>query len=329
MGNMDSMPWVGVVTPFYNTQDYLRECIESVLRQTYKNWKYILVDNHSTDGSGEIAREYASRFPDKIRIVQPESFLDQIPNYSFGLAQAATNTKYCKMVQADDWIYPECLERLVAIAESDPEIVITSSYRLKGKQVIGEGIPYTKNVVLGAEICRTQLKTGVFAFGTPTTMLYRSDIINKTNPFYDENSFFDDTDSCYRELRDAKFGFVHQVLSFSRVDDDSIRGRVQDLNPDILDRLLQLSKFGPVYLEAEESRALLREWNSRYYGFFARRLLTGKIREFWKYHVTGLESGGLKLNKPLLVKHLVLEFMKMLVNPGQTAALIYRKFRSS
>lgn len=329
MENMGCMPRVGVVTPFYNTQEYLRECIESVLRQTYKNWEFILVDNYSTDGSGDIAREYASRFPDKIRVVKPEKFLDQIPNYSFGLSQASINTKYCKMVQADDWIYPECLEKLVAVAESDPAIVITSSYRLKGKQVIGEGVPYSKNVVPGSEICRIQLRTGVFAFGTPTTMLYRSDIINRTNPFYDEDSFFDDTDSCYRELRDAKFGFVHQVLSFSRVDDDSIRGRVQDLNPNILDRLLQLSKFGPMYLEPKEAQSLLRDWNARYYSFFARCLLTGKTRGFWKYHVTGLQSGGLKLNKLRLTKHLLLEFTKMVVNPGQTATLMYRKLRSN
>jgi len=49
-------PLVSVVTPFYNTQAFLPECIESVLRQSYENWEYLLVDNCSTDGSGEIAQ---------------------------------------------------------------------------------------------------------------------------------------------------------------------------------------------------------------------------------------------------------------------------------
>ena len=52
---MESQPLVSVVTPFYNTADYLGECIESVLRQTYENWGYVLVDNCSTDGLSEIA----------------------------------------------------------------------------------------------------------------------------------------------------------------------------------------------------------------------------------------------------------------------------------
>ena len=58
---MSDQPLVSVVTPFYNTADYLRECIESVLAQTYTRFEYILVDNQSTDGSAEIAAEYSKR----------------------------------------------------------------------------------------------------------------------------------------------------------------------------------------------------------------------------------------------------------------------------
>ena len=107
---MESIPLVSVVTPFYNTQDYLAECIESVLRQTYTNFEYILVNNRSTDGSSDIAQQYAARFPDKIRLFHTESFLTQVQNYNFGLSLISPDSKYCKMVQADDWIFPECLQ---------------------------------------------------------------------------------------------------------------------------------------------------------------------------------------------------------------------------
>ena len=82
---MKSAPLVSFVTPCYNTRDYLSECIESVLRQTYKDWKFILVDNCSTDRSAEIAERYAGHFPDKIRLVHTESFLSQVQNYNFAL----------------------------------------------------------------------------------------------------------------------------------------------------------------------------------------------------------------------------------------------------
>jgi len=325
---MNGSPLVGVVTPFYNTREYLAECIESVLRQTYQNWEYVLVDNHSTDGSAEIAQTYASRFPGKIRVIQPETFLAQVPNYNFGLQTVAAIGKYSKMVQADDWIYPECLEQLVVVAESDAKIAITSSYRLKGNRVLGEGLPYQTCVVEGPEVCRLQLRAGAFIFGTPTTMLYRSSIIERDRPFYDPNSFFDDTDCSYRVLRDWKFGFSHRVLSFSRVDDDSMRGQVKDFNPDVLDRFLQISRFGPVYLEEGEFAQLYDRARGEYYNFLARSLLAGRNAELWRYHLQGLESAGLRLDKVRLGKHAALEILNAAANPGRTGARAYRKLRS-
>ena len=61
---MKHEPRVSVVTPFYNTAEYLAECIESVLAQTYTNFEYILVNNKSTDGSREIAERYLKTLKD-------------------------------------------------------------------------------------------------------------------------------------------------------------------------------------------------------------------------------------------------------------------------
>jgi glycosyltransferase involved in cell wall biosynthesis len=51
-------PFVSIITPVYNGEAYLRECIESVLAQTYSNWEYIVVNNCSTDGTLRIAEGY-------------------------------------------------------------------------------------------------------------------------------------------------------------------------------------------------------------------------------------------------------------------------------
>jgi len=70
----DEQPLVSVVTPVYNGADYIAECIESVLKQTYENWEYVIVDNRSTDDTLEIARGYEAREP-RIRIVTPNVFV--------------------------------------------------------------------------------------------------------------------------------------------------------------------------------------------------------------------------------------------------------------
>lgn len=324
---MGSEPFVSVVTPFHNTREFLRECIESVLRQSYQRWEYVIVDNCSTDGSSEIAANYASRFPEKIRLIRTESFLSQVQNYNFALSRIATNSKYCKIVQADDWIYAECLDRMVELAESDPTIGIVSAYRLKGSRVLGEGLPYTKTVMSGAEICRLHLTSSLFVFGTPTTTLYRSEIIRNSSLFFDDCTLHDDTDSCYRILRIWNFGFVHQVLSFTRVDNDSIMSRVRDFHPEYLDKFLQICKFGPIYLEQDELAIVLRDWKRQYYSFLGRCILSGQSEAFWRYHLSGLRSGGQRLERARLVKHVSLELLRLLTNPGSTSLRLYDRIR--
>ena len=124
--SMNTAPLVSVVTPFYNTEVYLAECIKSVLTQTYQNWEYVLVNNCSTDRSHEIAQHYVEK--DRwLRLIHNEQFLTQIPNYNHALRQISPESKYCKIVQADDWIFPNCLAEMVRVAESAPNVALVGS----------------------------------------------------------------------------------------------------------------------------------------------------------------------------------------------------------
>src|SRR5262245_48947782 len=102
------MPLVSVVTPFFNSAPYLKECVESVLAQKFEDFEYLLIDNHSTDGSSEIAHEYA-RKDARVRVIRPPTFLPQVHNYNFGLSQVDPKAAYFKIVAADDWLFPPCL----------------------------------------------------------------------------------------------------------------------------------------------------------------------------------------------------------------------------
>src|SRR5215470_8626977 len=128
-------PVVSVVTPFYNTAAFLAECIESVLAQTFDSFEYVLLDNCSTDGSGEIAARYAARDP-RLRVVKNDRLLPQVPNYNRAMTLPSAGCRWVKVVQADDTIFPRCLSEMLALAEAHPSIGVVSSYRLMGNIVL-------------------------------------------------------------------------------------------------------------------------------------------------------------------------------------------------
>jgi len=86
------MPKVSVVTPFYNIEAYLEECIQSVLAQTLSDFEYLLVNNRSTDGSLAIAERYAAK-DSRIRVVTNPAFVPQVENYNGALAQIGAESQ--------------------------------------------------------------------------------------------------------------------------------------------------------------------------------------------------------------------------------------------
>jgi glycosyltransferase involved in cell wall biosynthesis len=324
----DSMPpEVTVVTPFYNTERYLGECIESVLAQTWRDFTYILLDNQSTDGSLAIARRYAERDP-RIRLLHTERLLPQRENYNFALAQVPSSSAYCKLVAADDWLYPECLARMIEVAERDGAVMLVGAYYLRGNALAGAGLPCDRTIFSGAEVCRRQLLDGSFSFGPPTTLLYRGDLLRMRRPFFDTTALHEDTELCYDALSDAKFGFVHQVLSYVRIDEMSISGRVRDLNPQGLDKLIGLTKYGKRYLSPEEMRDALRNHERRYYRMYVRALLGATRDRFVSYHRAGHQRIGYRVRRRALFSAALHEAVDLAFNPLNTLAKLRAHWRS-
>ncbi len=111
--NKHTSPKVTVIIPVYNTEKQLRECLTSVCDQTYQNLEIILVDDGSTDASGQICDE-AAKQDERIQVVHKQNGgVSSARNC--GLDQATGN--YVAFVDSDDKIAPETIEVLVEAAE--------------------------------------------------------------------------------------------------------------------------------------------------------------------------------------------------------------------
>jgi glycosyltransferase involved in cell wall biosynthesis len=319
-------PLVSVVTPFFNAEPFLAGCIESVLAQTYRHFEYILANNCSTDRSVEIVERYAAR-DSRIRLLHNERFLPQLQNYNQALSQISPSSRYFKMVQADDEIFPRCLEEMVAVAEANPSVGVVSSYRMVGKGIGPLGLPRTKCVMSGREAGRVNLVDDLYLFGSQTTVMVRSDIVRARRPFYTEASFFADSDAVYEILADHDFAFVHQVLTYSRVDQDSINGQAKSYNPPILDRLIRLKSYGPMYLSPEEHVRYLREHRRAYRLFLAEAWLRRREAAFWEFHCKGLARIDEEIDRSRFLLDAVPVIVHYALRPGTVARWVLRRTR--
>lgn len=115
---------VSIIIPVYNVEEYLPQCLDSVLGQTYRDLEVIVVNDGSTDGSLRIMKEYAARDP-RIRIIDKQNE-GVAPTRNVGL-KAATGD-YILFVDSDDWIEPDMVEFLVTQQQStQADIVVCGS----------------------------------------------------------------------------------------------------------------------------------------------------------------------------------------------------------
>lgn len=320
-------PRVSVVTPFYNTAPYLAECIESVLAQSHGDFEYILVDNHSDDGGGAIAARHAAR-DRRLRVVSPPSFLGQVPNYNFALHQIASDTRYCKMVQADDTIFPRCLTEMVALGEAHPSIGVISAYRLFGAEVQPNGFAHTRTFLTGRDACRAVLKEGVYLFGSPTTVMFRADLVRGRDPFFREGRLFEDAEVCFDLLADHDFGFVHQVLSFTRTENDSLWRGMRAYNGWLLARRNQVAQYGKQFLAPDELGQLWRQRERHYRRFLAEAWLERRDEGFWKFHREGLATVGDTIDRKALLRDAARVAVGLALSPSRAVALLRARRRT-
>lgn len=116
---------ISVIVPAYNVEKYIRRCLDSLINQTYQNLEIIVVDDGSTDRTGDMAEEYAARFPEKV-FCYHQGNRGQAMARNFGIGKATG--EYIGFVDSDDFASARMYELLYAEAERTGCDLVTCGY---------------------------------------------------------------------------------------------------------------------------------------------------------------------------------------------------------
>jgi polysaccharide pyruvyl transferase WcaK-like protein/glycosyltransferase involved in cell wall biosynthesis len=212
-------PLVAIVTPVYNGNPWLARTLASVQAQTYPNLVHVVLDNASTDDTPSvIAAACGGRVPIITR--RNTSLLPQIDNWNAAIALTPAQAQYVKFLCADDILRADCIERLVAVAESDPNIDLVTAVDTFGDQVKTHGLDANRCVYEGREVMLRILRGEIPWF--PFHHLFFRVTPERLNEPFDTTTFpAPDADFVFRLLREAKMGFVNDRLFYTRVHEKS------------------------------------------------------------------------------------------------------------
>ncbi len=192
---------LSVVILVYNTAEYLRDCIDSIINQTMKNIEIIAVDDSSTDNSLEILKEYEHLENFKI-IHQPNQGGAVAGNNGLKMATG----KYVTLVDSDDILMIDSYEKLFSFAEKNEcDVVIGTAKRLIDGYIVDAGIVQERNVWKEERIVEdVKAEVDIFYDGFYWNKIYRRELIINNDVFMPPGMLFADRPFVHKAFIHAK-----------------------------------------------------------------------------------------------------------------------------
>lgn len=208
---------LSIIVPVYNTEKYIRQCIDSILNQEFQNFELLLIDDGSTDLSGDICDEYANK--DNRIVVFHKSNGGQSSARNIGIDNAKGN--YIGFVDSDDWIHKDMYAKLLKKSiETNSEIVACNiSLMLKNgtfRKYSGASENYQYDKISAMkEVFRNQNLTF-----SPCNKIYKKTLFD--NLRFNEKIILEDKDLSYQLIDKCyRVYYLHEAYYYYRYNQDS------------------------------------------------------------------------------------------------------------
>ena len=232
-----------VFVPTYNSEKYLRECLDSVLHQTFQYWECVISDDASTDKSVEIVREYEKK-DSRFKVLTHERNVGAANNWN----RAKENNKSfaTKILCADDYLMLDALKKQLDILKrNETAIVFSERYIVfpSGKKLHPRLPKYASNISFN-DAFKFYINLGRNIFGEPVSALFRTDVFVKSEGFYPKFEYSLDTSGYMAISRGQDVTFDNYVVGVFRVSKSQwshqLRGKQFSHVFDFIDHLVEV-----------------------------------------------------------------------------------------
>ena len=285
---MRQEPLVSVIIPVYNTERYIRECLESVLAQTYHSIEILVCDDASTDTTPSILQTYAQQYQ-QIKIWRHQ--VNQGPGAARHTLIAYAKGKYLAFIDADDCWFPDKIAAQVLLLESKPHVGLV--YTLS-QQISEQGV-----IIKPIRECTHLLRTGnVFndyflcTFFSIVTVMLRTDLIDRVGSFNPQYRVVEDHDFFLRITGVTEIDYIPRVFVQYRMHTQNVSldwNNLYSAHMNILDfwRYTSLEPFPYAPQKEYVARLIKKRERILRQRFLENYLLQGDIRDYIKYSILG------------------------------------------
>lgn len=184
---------ISVIVPVYNKEAYLRECVDSILAQTYRNTEVVLVDDASTDGSGSICDSYGKK--ERVRVIHQEN---GGPTAACVAGMKAATGDYYMFVDSDDYVEPGMLSDMADHLTGVKGEIVCCNHLLEKQKKTEQVTSAVPPGVYEGEALRTQIQARLIGQERKVIPLSRcmklceKSVFEGNEPYYDYNIRFGD-----------------------------------------------------------------------------------------------------------------------------------------
>ena len=229
-------PVVSVIIPVYNGETYLKECLDSVIRQSFSHWEMICINDGSTDGSLRILEDFA-RMDDRIRVLSQDN---QGQSAARNAGMRCALGAYILFLDCDDRLMPDALERLTERAAEDQLDILyfdgetffndglDTEEKFAGYRQVYHAKITISGTLTGTEMFRTLYESGSYRVSV-CMQLFRRTFLQETGMTFYPGILYEDNLFTMKTMTQAKrTGYCHQTFYMRRIRPNSIVTQSKD-----------------------------------------------------------------------------------------------------